>query len=40
LVSPLRTHEQKAMFSLGQIAYDEKMFEVAHQWFYSGLQNG
>lgn len=28
-----RLGEPKAMFSLGQLAYKEKMFEVALQWF-------
>jgi TPR repeat protein len=35
-----RLGEPKAMFSLGEIAYDEKMFEVALQWFERAHKHG
>jgi len=35
-----RLGEPKAMFSLGQIAYDEKMFEAARQWFELAQKHG
>jgi TPR repeat protein len=35
-----RIGEPKAMFSLGQIAYDEKSFEVASYWFELAHKHG
>lgn len=35
-----RLGEPKAMFSLGQIAYDEKMFEAAQYWFELAQKHG
>lgn len=35
-----RLGEPKAMFSLGQIAYAEEMFEVAQRWFELAHKNG
>jgi len=35
-----RLGDPKAMFSLGQIAYDEKSFEAARQWFEMAHKHG
>lgn len=35
-----RLGEPKAMFSLGQMAYEEKMFEAAKQWFELAHKHG
>jgi TPR repeat protein len=32
--------ESKAMFSLGQIAYETKIFILAHQWFQHADKQG
>lgn len=35
-----RTGDTRAMFSLGEIAHDEGVFEVAHRWFELARKHG